>query len=104
MNVRPLGVTGNAPGSTLAILRATVLGPLQQGPGRTVLAIIAIALGVALGFSVYLINRVAADEIQSASRSLFGAAEDVTIGAWGGVKFIVSQIKRYNSSIGVCFS
>lgn len=82
MNAQPLGAAGTAPGSTLAILRATVLGPLQQGPGRTVLAIIAIALGVALGFSVYLINRVAADEIQSASRSLFGAA-DLTVRAPG---------------------
>jgi len=36
---------------------------------------LAIALGVALGFSVYLINRVAADEVQGASRSLFGLAD-----------------------------
>ncbi len=48
---------------------------MRQSPGRTVLAVIAIALGVALGFSVYLINRVAADEVQLASRSLFGMAD-----------------------------
>lgn len=58
-----------------ALLHAAALGPLRQGPGRTLLAIIAIALGVALGFSVYLINRVAAEEVQLASRSLFGMAD-----------------------------
>ena len=58
-----------------ALLDAAVVGPLRQAPGRTLLAVIAIALGVALGFSVYLINRVAADEVQGASRSLFGLAD-----------------------------
>ena len=62
-------------GARRALLDAAALGPLRQAPGRTVLAIVAIALGVALGFSVYLINRVAADEVQLASRSLFGMAD-----------------------------
>jgi putative ABC transport system permease protein len=59
----------------LALLDAAAFGPLRQGPGRTLVAIVAIALGVALGFSVYLINRVAADEVEAASRSLFGMAD-----------------------------
>ena len=62
-------------GARRALLDAAALGPLRQAPGRTVLAVVAIALGVALGFSVYLINRVAADEVQLASRSLFGMAD-----------------------------
>jgi putative ABC transport system permease protein len=62
-------------GARRALLEAAAIGPLRQAPGRTVLAIVAIALGVALGFSVYLINRVAADEVQLASRSLFGMAD-----------------------------
>lgn len=62
-------------GARRALLDAAALGPLRQAPGRTLLAILAIALGVALGFSVYLINRVAADEVQLASRSLFGMAD-----------------------------
>ena len=66
-----------------ALLDAAAVGPLRQSPGRTLLAIIAIALGVALGFSVYLINRVAADEVQLASRSLFGMA-DLSVMAPGG--------------------
>jgi putative ABC transport system permease protein len=59
----------------LELLHAAAFGPLRQSPGRTLLAVIAIALGVALGFAVYLINRVAADEVQNASRSLFGLAD-----------------------------
>jgi len=65
------------------LLDAAAFGPLRQSPGRTLLAVVAIALGVALGFSVYLINRVAADEVQLASRSLFGMA-DLTVKAPGG--------------------
>lgn len=63
------------PGARRALLDAAAFGPLRQAPGRTLLAVLAIALGVALGFSVYLINRVAADEVQLASRSLFGMAD-----------------------------
>src|SRR5512134_3792467 len=59
----------------LALVDAAAWGPLRHAPGRTLLAVLAIALGVALGFSVYLINRVAADEVQGASRSLFGLAD-----------------------------
>ncbi|MGI9245460.1 MAG: ABC transporter permease, partial [Steroidobacteraceae bacterium] len=59
----------------LALLDAAAFGPLRQVPGRTLLAVVAIALGVALGFAVYLINRVAAEEVQGASRSLFGLAD-----------------------------
>ena len=62
-------------GARRALLEAAAFGPLRQAPGRTLLAILAIALGVALGFAVYLINRVAADEVQLASRSLFGMAD-----------------------------
>lgn len=65
-----------------ALLDAAAFGPLRQAPGRTLLAVLAIGLGVALGFSVYLINRVAADEVQSASRSLFGLA-DLSVQAAG---------------------
>jgi putative ABC transport system permease protein len=80
-------VTASTPATGFAARRvlidAAVVGPLRQAPGRTLLAIVAIALGVALGFSVYLINRVAADEVQLAARSLFGMA-DLSVKAPGG--------------------
>jgi len=69
------GAPATSPGARRALLEAAAIGPLRQAPGRTLLAVLAIALGVALGFSVYLINRVAADEVQLASRSLFGMAD-----------------------------
>lgn len=65
----------NALAARMTLLEATAIGPLRQSLARTLLAIVAIALGVALGFAVYLINRVAADEVQGAARSLFGMAD-----------------------------
>ena len=68
--------------ATASVLNAAVFGPMRYAPGRTLLAVLAIALGVALGLAIYLINRVAADEISLAARSLFGQA-DLAIEASG---------------------
>jgi putative ABC transport system permease protein len=57
------------------VWQAAVFGPMSRSPGRTVLSIFVIALGVALGFAVFLINRTAADEISRAARSLYGLAD-----------------------------
>ncbi len=61
--------------TSMAVLQATVLGPLRHNLGRSVLSVLAIALGIALGLSIYLINRSAADEISLAARSLYGLAD-----------------------------
>ncbi|HEY5809275.1 MAG TPA: ABC transporter permease, partial [Povalibacter sp.] len=63
------------------LLDAGVFGPLRHAPVRTVLAMIAIAFGVALGLAIYLINRVAADEVAAAAHSLFGQADLAVEGA-----------------------
>jgi putative ABC transport system permease protein len=60
------------------VLRATVIGPLLEAPGRVLLSALGIALGVALGFAIHLINGSAADEMSAATRSLFGSA-DLTV-------------------------
>ena len=65
------------------LLEAGVVGPMRHQLGRTFLAVIAIALGIALGLSIYLINRAAADEISLAARSLYGLA-DLTVVATNG--------------------
>lgn len=57
------------------LIEAAITGPMRRSPGRTLLAVVAIALGVALGFAIYLINRSAADEISLAARSLYGLAD-----------------------------
>ncbi len=71
---------------TASLLRfeALVTGPLWHTAGRTLLAVIVIALGVALGLGVTLINRSAADEVSIASRSLFGLADLVVRGSSAG--------------------
>jgi Predicted ABC-type transport system involved in lysophospholipase L1 biosynthesis, permease component len=57
------------------LIDAALAGPLRRSPGRNALLAIAIALGVALGFAIYLINRSAADEVSLAARSLYGLAD-----------------------------
>lgn len=66
------------------VFDAAVWGPARRTPGRTVLSVLAIALGVALGLAIYLINRAAADEVSLASRSLFGLADLAVEGTGDG--------------------
>jgi putative ABC transport system permease protein len=61
--------------SALPVIDAAVLGPMRHSPLRSVLAVVAIALGVALGLAIQLINRSAADEMTLAARSLYGLAD-----------------------------
>ena len=55
--------------------RALFLGPLRQGKGRLALALAAIALGVALGYAVQLVNQSAIGEFAQAVQTLSGAAD-----------------------------
>jgi len=67
-----------------AVWRALISGPLRAAPGRTLLAMTAIALGVALGLAVHLINASAAGEFERASRQLAGEADVVVRGGRSG--------------------
>jgi len=58
-----------------ALVEAAVTGPLRQAPLRHALAMLAIALGVAMGLAIHLINRSAADAISVAARSAYGLAD-----------------------------
>lgn len=55
-----------------------LIGPILQHPGRSLLCVVAIALGVALGFAVQLINGSAISEFTHAAQTLAGKA-DVTV-------------------------
>jgi putative ABC transport system permease protein len=57
------------------LFATTVLRPITHAPARHAIAVVAIALGVALGFAIYLVNRVASDEVQRGASSLFGLAD-----------------------------
>ena len=67
-----------------AVWHALVSGPLRAAPGRSLLAVAAIAIGVALGLAVHLINASAASEFERASRQLSGEADLLVRGGRAG--------------------
>ncbi len=57
------------------LLRWLLAGEWRAHPGRVLVALLAIALGVALGFGIHLINTAAFSEFSAAARSLSGSAD-----------------------------
>jgi putative ABC transport system permease protein len=57
------------------MLRLVFLLGARRARGRALLSAAGIALGVALGYGVYLVNRAAVDDLAAAVRSLSGEAE-----------------------------
>lgn len=66
------------------IAHALIAGPFRENIGRTALAILAIALGVALGVAVHLVNASAVNEFELAARHLAGEADLVVRGPRAG--------------------
>src|SRR5256886_9078265 len=58
-----------------AVRRSLLLAPLAQHKGRLALSVLAIALGVALGYAVQLINQAALNESPAAVQALWGEAD-----------------------------
>ena len=58
-----------------AVARATVGGAFSRERGRLALATLAIALGIALGFAIELVNRAAIAEFASGMATLSGRAD-----------------------------
>ena len=52
-----------------------LLGELRSHPSRALIGVLAIAIGVAMGYAVHLINHAALDEFSQAVRSLMGNAD-----------------------------
>jgi putative ABC transport system permease protein len=71
-------------GGRLLVFQALVGGPLRERPGRALLALAAIALGVALGVAVHLINASAVREFSVAAHHLAGEASLVVRGPRSG--------------------
>ena len=61
--------------SRYRVRRSLLFAPFLQHPGRIALSDLAIALGVALGFAVQLINQAAINEFASAVQTLSGEAD-----------------------------
>lgn len=54
---------------------ALLLGELRAHPGRAIVGILAVAIGVAMGYGVHLVNHAALAEFSQAVRSLMGNAD-----------------------------
>jgi putative ABC transport system permease protein len=61
--------------SRYRVRRSLVLAPFLQHTGRLALSVLAIALGVALGYAVQLINQAAINEFGAAVQALSGEAD-----------------------------
>ena len=57
------------------MLKLLILFSAHRARGRTALSIAGIALGVALGYGVHLVNRAAVSDVAAAVRSLAGEAD-----------------------------
>ena len=67
-----------------AIGRTLLLAPLLQHKSRLALSVLAIALGVALGYAVQLVNQAAINEFSAAVQVLSGEADLVVRGSRAG--------------------
>ncbi len=66
------------------VLRVLLLAQMRQQPARLLIMIVVIALGVALGTSVYLVNATALNEFTTATKRLVGEADVIVRGSAGG--------------------
>ena len=71
---------GQVRGTGLRVWRLLLLAQLREQPGRILLTVVAIALGVALFTAVALVNVTALDEFTHATQRLLGAADVVVRG------------------------
>ena len=61
--------------SRFRVRRSLLLAPFLQQPGRLALSVLAIAIGVALGYAVQLINQAALNEFAAAVQTLSGESD-----------------------------
>jgi putative ABC transport system permease protein len=77
-----------------------IVGEWRARPGRVILAALAIAVGVALGFAVHLVNRSALDEFGQAIRAVNGEA-DLQVHATAAAGFDEALYPRLARAPGV---
>jgi putative ABC transport system permease protein len=77
------------------MLRVLLLFAAHRGRGRMALSVLGIALGVALGYGVHLVNRAAVSDVAAAVRSLAGEADlEVRGGRAGFPEALYPQIAQ----------
>jgi putative ABC transport system permease protein len=72
------------PWTALTICRLLLVSQLREQPGRLLITLAALALGVSLGTAVFLVNTAALNEFGLATKRLVGEADVVVRGAGGG--------------------
>jgi putative ABC transport system permease protein len=85
----------------LTIWRILLMAQLREQPGRLLVTVIAIALGVALGTSVYLVNSAALNEFGLATKRLVGEADIVVRGPREGFAEALYTTLARDSSVAV---
>ncbi|MDN2696732.1 FtsX-like permease family protein [Janthinobacterium sp. SUN073] len=73
--MRQLSAPLASPATTRLLSRWLLLGEWRAHPVRALVAILAIAIGVSLGFAIHLINAAAFNEFSTAVKSLSGQAD-----------------------------
>jgi putative ABC transport system permease protein len=72
------------PGVAVSVWRVLLVAQLREQPGRLLVTLAAIALGVALGSAVFLVNAAALNEFGLATKRLVGEADLILRGAHDG--------------------
>lgn len=83
------------------VLRMLLLAQWREQPGRLLVTIVAIALGVSLSAAVYWVNIAALDEFGAATRRLFGAADVVVRGPREGFSESVFVDLAHNPAVNL---
>jgi len=90
----------DAKAGAAAAWRILFLGQLREQPGRLLITLLAIALGVALGAAVFLVNAAALNEFGLATKRLVGEADVVVRGPRDGFsERIFTELAR-NPAVG----
>src|SRR5258708_20595529 len=78
-----------------------LLAQLREQPGRLLVTVLAIALGVALGESVYLVNATALNEFGLATKRLVGEADIIVRGPRDGFSEALYPALARDAAAGV---
>src|SRR5512145_2620906 len=92
-------VTAGLKSNIAVVIRLLVLFAARRGRGRMALSALGIALGVALGYGVHLVNRAALSDVTAAVRALGGEFDVVARG--GRTVFAETHFARIGRLPGV---
>ncbi len=88
-------VTAGSKSNIVVVTRLLLLFAARRGRGRMALSALGIALGVALGYGVHLVNRAAVSDVTAAVRALAGEADlEVRGGRAGFAEELYPKIAR----------